>query len=137
MMSIRTDKRQWLIYQEEPVVDVVSAIEAFLVGIGAAFLKNHEDIAMRGIGHFGEMLAQTRLTHMNGMLGDLESTEMQKELVEHLLAISGYLAGDTRPDEALDDIHAALVWLDKRAKGAGVSGPGWYREIVRESTLGR
>ena len=136
-MSVRQDDKQWMIYQEEPVTDVVAAIETFLSGIGAAFLKNHEDIVMRAIGSFGESLTQTRLTHMNGQLGDLPSTEMQKELVSHLIAISGYLAGDDRPDEALDDIQAALVWLDKRSKAAGVVGPGWYREIVRESTLGR
>lgn len=138
-MSIRQDERQALIYQEEPVTGVVGAVEILCTALGAMILQGHHDQAVRAIGHFGESMSKTRLAHWAGQLKGLEPTEMQKELAQHLAAISAYVGNqDTeRPGEALDDIQMALIWLDKRARDAGVSGPGWYREIVRESTLGR
>jgi hypothetical protein len=135
---MRQDHRQWLIYQEEPVTNVVSILEAFLVGLGAQTLLRHPEQAMRAMGHFGARLAETRMAHWAGQLRGLEPTDGQREMVSHLRVIAQFLAGEgPRPDTELDEVHAALVWLDKRAKDAGVSGPGWYREIVRDSTLGR
>lgn len=136
-MTIREDDTQWLIYQEGPVSAVVEAVEVFLVALGAATIMDHSDVAVRAIGHFGERLAETRLAHMAGQLQGLDSTDTKKQLAFHLLAISAFLAGGDRPEVALEDMQAALVWVDKRAKDAGVVGPGWYREIIRESTLGR
>ena len=138
MSSIRLDERQWMIFDEESVTAVVGAVEALLVGLGAAALRDHADQQVRAIGAFGEKLAETRLAHWSGQLAGLEPSEVQKQLVAHLYAVSAYLVDEgERPETALDDIQAALVWIDKRAKGAGVVGDGWYREIVRESTLGR
>lgn len=139
-MTIREDEKQWLIYQEGQVTAVVEAVETMLVALGAASIMDHSDVALRAIGHFGERLAETRMARMAGQLGDLEASDIQKQLVQHLLDIAAFLAGGEeaeRPEMALDDIHAAVVWVDKRAKEAGVVGPGWYREIIRESTLGR
>ncbi len=137
-MSIRQDISQWLIYQEDIVPDVVGALEMFLMDVGAfAFLK-HPDEDMRAIGHAGARIAATRLAHWKGELRNLEATELQETLAEYLDDITAWLAHEgARPDEALDDIRAALVWIDKRAVAAGVVGDGWYREIVRESTIAR
>ncbi len=136
-MTIRADQKQWLIYQEEQVTGVVKAVETILIALGAATLMDHSDIAIRAIGNFGERLSETRIAHMAGQLQGLDSSDSEKQLVTHLLAISAFLAGGDRPEMALEDVHAALVWVDKRANEAGVVGPGWYREIIRESTLGR
>ena len=137
-MSIRQDERQKMIYQEEPVTGVVGAVEILLCAIGANVLLQHEDMEIRSIADFGESLAKTRLKHWAGQYDHLDPTEIQQELADHVTRIAGYLAGELdRPDEALDDIRMALIWLDRRARNAGVAGPGWYREIVRETTLGR
>ena len=131
--TIREDDAQWLIYQEGLVTAVVDVLEAFLVGLGARLLQGNPDVAMRAMGHFGESLSQTKLAHWRGDLRDLTPTDLQKRLVGHLDEILAWLADEKmdRPDVALDDIHSAIVWLDKRGKGAGVVGPGWYRELLR------
>ena len=142
-MTIREDERQWLIYQEKPVTQVVAAVEAFLMNVGAYLLMNHPDQAMRAIGHAGERISETRLEHWRGNLNRLEPTELQAQLVEYLDQVIEWMSQNPdgpevpRPDQALDEIQAALVWADKRGMAAGVVGEGWYREILRESTLGK
>ena len=137
-MSIRTDERQWLIYEEESVSAVVGGIQAFFCLMGAHMASKHEDIAVRAMANAAERIVETQMSHWLGKLKGLEPTEAQETVTRYLAEISAWMGGEgERPDEALDEIWAALVWLDGRAKAAGVTGPGWYREIVRETSVGR
>ena len=137
-MSLREDERQWLIYSEEPVSAVVGGVQAFFCLLGAGMALKHEDVAVRAMANAAERIVRTQLAHWTGELQGLEPTEAQAKVAEYLAEVSEWLDGKReRPDEALDEIWAALVWVDGRAKAAGVSGPGWYREIVRETSVGR
>lgn len=136
-MSIRKDNRQWLIYDEETVRAVEGAVEIFLMGLGASMLINSEDIALRATGHAGLRVSRTRHELWAGRRGGLAPSEIQIQLAGYLDMILAWMAGEgQRPDDALDEIHAAMVWLDKRARAAGVAGDGWYREAIRETQSG-
>ena len=141
-MTIRQDEQQWLIYQEQPVTGVVGAVEIILMILGAAPLVFHEDEEVRALGHAGAKIATTRLNHWKGELRGLEPTELQATLAGYINDVIDWLAQDEdnsmeRPDQALDELRAAIVWIDKRGRAAGVSGDGWYREILRESTIAK
>lgn len=131
-MSLRKDENQWLIYDEESVTAAVKGVQSFLMALGAEALKRHPDLVLRAFANFGERVTNTHVEFWNGGKSE-EPSEEQREVGRHLLEIYAWLSGEgERPDEALDQLHAAVVWTDKRAKAAGVSGPGWYRELVRD-----
>jgi len=134
-MTIRTDERQWLIYDEETVRAVQGAVEIFLMGLGGTILMAHEEIRMRAIGNVGIRVSETRLQVWEGTLKDTETTELRERLAGYVREIISWLGSQTdeKPEQALDEIHAAIVWLDRRANAAGVVGPGWYRDAIRES----
>lgn len=137
-MSLRTDLSQWLIYDEETVRTVEGALEIYLMAVGGTVFSNADDVVLRAMGHSGMRIATTRLELWLGKKKGLDPTELQEELAIIIQSVIAWRAGkEPRPDDALDEIHAVLVWLDKRTKAAGVNGPGWYREVVRESQSGR
>lgn len=132
MTTLRKDESQWLIYQEDAVTPAVAGVKSFLMALGASLLLEHPDIVMRAFGNYGAKLADTHLDLWFGKMNE-QPTEEQRQVAEHLKAIYGWLGGEEeRPDEALDELHAAVVWSDKRATAAGVTGGGWYRDIIKE-----
>lgn len=132
---LRKDENQWLIYDRDSVEAVVAAVKAFLMGLGAQTLLHHEDLEIRALGHAGLRMSATQLDAFAGNL-KVETSPERQEAAQVIGQLIGYLAGFNNLDPAaIDEIHAAIVWIDKRAKAAGVSGTGWYREIVREPDL--
>ena len=137
-MSLRKDTNQWMIYEEEAVRAATGAIEIYLMLVGGAVFTRKEDIALRAMGHIGMRIGTTRLELWEGKKRGLESNEVRQELAGYLRDIMAWQAGEAeRPDQALDELHAVMVWLDKRTNAAGVNGEGWYREVIRESQSGR
>jgi hypothetical protein len=129
LTPLRKDENQWLIYQEDSVRPITDGVKSLLMHFGAMMLMRHEDIAVRAVGHYGASLSDTHLDQWS----QEDATEEQQAVAQHLADIYAWLAEEgERPDQALDEFHAAVVWSDKRARAAGVKGPGWYREIVRE-----
>ena len=130
--SIRKDKRQWLIYQETPVREVVKGIEVFLMGLGATALINHPEIALRALANVGRNISDTRMAMWSGQMKGYEPSEDERQVASHLAELIVWMAGEgPKPETVLDDFHATGVWIDKRANAAGVIGEGWYREVIR------
>lgn len=130
--SLRKDENQWLIYQEDSVEPAVAGVKSLLMALGASMLLEHPDLAIRAFGNYGQRMTDTHLDLWLGRMTE-QPTDEQAVVGQHLADIYAWLAGEAeRPDAALDELHAAVVWSDKRANAAGVTGPGWYRDIVKE-----
>lgn len=131
MSGLRTDERQWLIYDEEVLGAVMRGLEAFALHLAGGPLTRHRVGAVRAIGHFMRKVSDARLREME------KNGSAQEVVVEHIRRIFIWLgqeqnSGLALPEpEGLDEIHAAVVRLDSRAKSAGVVGPGVHRLAVR------
>ena len=128
-MSLRTDDRQWLIHDDEPLGAVMRGVEAWALAIAANLLKNHKTEQLRGIGNFMGRVADSRLSGMKRNGG------AQEVVADWILLISKWAAEKSllTPEvaRALDEIHASVYRLDSRARSAGVVGPGVHRQAVR------
>ena len=67
-MTIRTDDRQWLIYDEPTVRAVEGALEMFLMALGAATIMGSEDLVLRAMGHSGDRISNTRIELWAGIV---------------------------------------------------------------------
>ena len=130
-MTLRKDTNQWLIYDESSVTAAVRGLETMALMLVAPALVNHPDIELRALGNVAERVADARIRYMLGLMEHSPSTDDERVVAAHVVRILGYLNGDPKPTESLDDIWASVVWLDSQVQGAGVDGPGWYREVVR------
>ncbi len=129
-MSLRTDDRQWLIYETDGEVGgLVRGVEVMaLVMAGKVFARHRVD-GIRGIGHFMLRIANARMREMKKNGG------AQEAVMDHLEKILKVAVGGSpwTPDaeRALDELYALTVYTDTRAKDAGIVGPGTIREAVR------
>jgi hypothetical protein len=131
-MTLRKDENQWLVYQQDSVEPAIAGVKSFLMALGAQVLLDNPDLVLRAFGHYGQRLTNTHLDLWIGRMTEQPSEE-QAVVGQYLTEIYAWLAGEgERPDEALDELHAAVVWSDKRARAAGVTGEGWYRDLVKE-----
>lgn len=131
-MKLRTDERQWLIYDEPAVVAASRALELICLTVAGQWLAEHEDISLRGLGNLALKIADTRTRYGFGFMKNSTPTDEEQAATAHALEIIGYLAGDRdRPVVAEDELHAAAVWLNTRLKEAGVDGDGWYRHLAK------
>lgn len=128
-MSLRTDERSWMIYDEESIGAVVRMMEAYAMSVTGQKLRRRPEIQLRAM---GEMMI--RLGEQRGWEASREDG-VNKEAMEHFSIIGAYLAGQTvdpvRLTTALDEIHAAVFRLDQKARSAGMQGPGRIKELVR------
>lgn len=129
MNGLRTDERQWLIYDDESLGAVMRGLEAWSLAVAGNLLKADQTDELRGMGNFMDRVAGARLSEMKANGG------AQEVVADWMLLISKYAAGKTplTPDiqRALDELHAAVYRLDSRANGAGLTGPGVHRLAVR------
>ena len=127
--SLRTDERQWLIYDDESLGAVMRGLEAWALKIAAQLLMPNRVDGLRGVGHFMDRVADARLRHMKKNGG------AQEVVADWILLISRWAAGKSleTPEvtRALDEIYAATTRLDSRAMSAGIVGPGTHRIAVR------
>lgn len=124
-MTLRQDEAQWLIYQEDSVVPAVRAVEVLAMMIAGPVLAAHPEISMRALGNVMLRFGEHRSLHMLNSGNDLERTAG-----EHLAVILGELAGATRADDARDELHAAMYWLDSTLKNAGIGTGSWMAQAA-------
>jgi hypothetical protein len=116
------------------------------------------DLALRGLGTLGGRVGMSRLAWMTGTAPDgtkradkagtpeAEAVgEAMRRVLEWLL-IWDPTNSDLPPDLAppsvprpivrldLDELHAAAIYLDRRARAQGTTGPGARRRMVRTTT---
>lgn len=129
--SLRTDDRQWLIYETGggETGALIRGIEAMALQMAGRTIAKHPVAGIRGIGNFMLRVADARLREM------LRKDGAEAVVVKQLSLIMRWLARKTpwSPDveRSLDEIYALVVHVDSRAMGAGIVGPGTIREAVR------
>jgi len=125
-MSLRTDIRSWLIYDEDSIGAVFRALEtAALAGTGHR-LASHEAIEVRAVGNVMKRIAATRIRTAKKEGG------VRWEAMEKMTKLMMYAFGQAPPNaEALDELHATVFRIDQRLNSSGSVGPGVHREGVR------
>ena len=132
MNYIRTDSRQWLIHEEENVTVGIKAIEIMALTVTGELLSKNEDVEMRAVGNLMMRWADARQrAMMNGMDGE-DSTHLEKSAMVLLTDILDWMGGQgEKPEDALEQLHSVAFSFDSTLSGAGITGPGWYRELAR------
>lgn len=129
--GLRSDVRQWTIYDDEALGALMRGLEAYALHICGGPLTRHRHIAVRMIGTLMRRVASHRIEEMKTNDG------AQRVVIGHLEKIFTWIAAGQsgrlapEPTEALDEIYAAAFRLDSRARSAGVRGPGVHRVAVR------
>lgn len=131
-MSLRTDERQWLIYDDEVLGAYMRGLEAWALKVFSERLKQVGPDRLRplnGIATFAGRVADQRITEMKRNGG------AQEAVADWVLLVSKWAAGKTplTPDvqRGLDEFHSVATRIDSRVMGAGVHGPGVHRIAVR------
>lgn len=125
-MSLRTDERSWLIYDDESVGAFVRALEAYALSVVGQRLSRRPEVQLRAVGNLMMRIGEQRGWEM------MKNDGAQREAVELLSRMAAHVAGLNVDDlQMLEDVHALAVWIDRRARNAGMAGPGVVREAVR------
>ena len=66
MVTLRTDLRQWLIYDDESAYATADALDALAYRFTGAALSQHEDIELRAVGSFMLKVAEVREKQLSG-----------------------------------------------------------------------
>lgn len=132
MSGLRTDERQFLIYDEEVLGAYIRGLEAWaLMVFGNRLRQTGPDRyrALNGIAAFAEKIANQRITEMKRNGG------AQEAVADWVLIVSKWAAGKTpfTPDiqRGIDEFHSISTRIDSRVNGAGILGPGVHRQAVR------
>lgn len=126
MSELRNDQRQWLIYEEEPVSAAMEAVEVLALEITGGLLRSAPDIEMRAVANVMLKWADARRRALSS------GSESQQAAIAYAMELFSYIDGvDERPDEALDQMHAAVYGFDQKLNAAGITGDGWYRTLAR------
>jgi hypothetical protein len=125
--GLRSDPRQWLIYDEETQGALVRGLETMALQMVGQTLRRNKDMKVRAIGNVMLNVADARLRDAAREPGSIRDT-----VIKHLARIMGWLSGRASyPAIQLDEVHAALYQLDHRMRSAGISGPGHIRDLAR------
>lgn len=129
-MKLRKDERQWLIYQEEAVVPAIRALEVLALLVAGPVLARHPLIEMRALGNMMLRLGTVREEWMLGLTSKPVSDE-EVAAGRHIATILGEMSGVTNADDARDELHAAVFWLDSFLRQSGIKGDGWTKDLAR------
>jgi len=130
--SLRTDLRQWLIYDDEAAYATADAIDTLAYRLAGSMLARHQDIEMRAIGNYLLRVADARERRMLGEMEGHESTEIEQAAIHHVGVILKWLGeGGDRPEESLDELHAVVFAIDSKVQSAGATGPSPMAGLVR------
>ena len=128
-MSLRTDERSWLIYDEEVIGAAVRMMEAYALGVTGQKLARSEDVRIRAVGNMMNRLGQTRGAEC------IRNGGVQGEAAVAFVMLGSHLAGmphdEVKCAVALDELHAIVFRLDQKAKSTGTKGPGAVRQALR------
>lgn len=135
MQALRHDPRQWLIHQRGPVEAVVRALEVMALGMAGRQLAKHPHQSVRAVGNLMLRLASARAGCALGLSKGVDTSEDRRTAMQWAVQVSNWaMSPDPRtepPVQALDELHAAAFQLDSRLNSAGLSGPGWVRDLGR------
>lgn len=123
--DLRDDPRQWLIYTEEPVTAAMMSVEVLALQMAGQLLKDAPDIELRAVGNVMLKWADARERSLS------DGGMFQSAALDYVHEVFEYLGGGQRPDEALDQLHAAVFGFDKTLNSAGIQGDGWAQELAR------
>lgn len=127
--GLRTDERQWLIYDDESIGALTRGLEAWALAIASNLLEENRIAGLRGIGSLMSRIADQRLVTMKRNGG------AQEVVADWILLVSAAAAGKTPwtpdVDMAIDELHAVGYRLDSRGSSAGILGPGVHRAAIR------
>ena len=128
-MSLRTDERSWLIYDEESIGAVTRGLEAYAMSVTGQKLARHPDKRIRAIGNMMIRLGEQRGHEM------LKNDGSQREAIEAFALMGSHLAGvphdEVKCAVALNELHATVFRLDQKGQIAGTRGPGTVRKALR------
>jgi len=128
--GLRSDPRQWLIYDEETQGAMMRGLEIMALQMVGQTLKRNPEAKVRAIGHVMLNVADARLRDAAREPGSIRDT-----VIKHLARIMGWLSRrgpiDVDTAVALDEVHAVLYQLDHRFRSAGIRGGGRLRDLVR------
>jgi len=128
MSTLRTDSRQWLIYQEDNVVAGMSAVEVIALTVTGTLLANRPEVEMRAIGNIMTRWADARQRTMT----DEEASDLEQAAIADATDILDWMGGQgDEPDAALSELHAVAFAFDQKLQAAGITGEGWYRTLAR------
>lgn len=131
-MSLNTDERQWLIYDDEVLGAYMRGLETWALMVLSSKLRNtgpDRHRALNGIGSFAAKVANQRINEMKRNGG------AQEAVADWILLVSKWAAGKSPYtvdiQRGLDEFHAVSSRIDSRVNGAGILGPGVHRQAVR------
>lgn len=128
-MSLRTDERSWIIFDEESIGAVVRMMEAYALSVTGQKLRRHQDQQVRAM---GEMMV--RMGEHRGWEA-VNAGGLREEAAQHFALLGAHVSGlqhdETRCKKALDELHAVVFRLDQKMKVAGSKGPGALQTLVR------
>lgn len=128
MSTLRTNERQWLIDTEDPVVAAMEAMEVMALTITGKLLAENGHVEIRAIGNVMMRWADARQRVLDGE----DATDAEQAAIESATEILDWMGGQGEcPEGALDQFHAVAFTFDSKLQAAGISGPGWYRELAR------
>ncbi len=140
-MALRTDDRQWLIYDPHTVDMVFKALEASALVMFGAWMQQKAatlpaEIASN-VGRIGVVLSKigdARQQIQAGLAPNMvpdELVEAQRGLNEFMLFLDkGDSAAWERLVASLDEIAAAMAYLDERTTDTGTNHPRWNSRLV-------
>lgn len=125
--GLRSDERQWLIYDDESVGALGRGLEVMAMSMTGQMLAKHQLKPIRAMGNFMLRIAESRAAEM------MRNDGAQRVMIEHLSKVMTFLAGHSAhiPELEIDELWAVTFHADRRAKAAGIQGPGAHRLIVR------
>lgn len=114
---MRTDETQWLIHDEPSVTAAVRAVETVALRVAAGTLTRSRHITLRAVGNVMLKIADLR----KGYSGHHYADAIMKTL----------MVGPNEYEDALDEVHAAVFWLDSQLNKMGTSGNHWSQRLAR------
>ena len=140
-MALRADDRQWLIYEPHTVDMVFKALEASALVLFGAWMQRRAatlpaEIASN-VGKIGVVLSKIGEARQQIQAGlspnevPDELVEAQRGLNEFMLYLDNGVSADWgRLVSSLDEIAAAMTYLDERTSGTGTNHPRWNSRLV-------
>lgn len=117
---------QWLIYGDEELEGVVRALETEALAVLGEYLIRTGDFDRKRIGGILVKIANSRRQINLG-----HTPQEEKDGTRHMMEAVIRMLNVPDDAEAVDKVHAALSYIDRRIGDAGTTGPGFIREIVR------
>lgn len=142
-MALRTDGRQWLIYQPDTVEAVFKALQASALVMYGAWLQQRAatlPAALSGnVGQIGAVLGKVGDARQQIQAG-LAPNDVPDELVAAQRGWDTFVRWLHNPSnndvdmvaQAVDEIAGAVTYMDQRTLDTGTNHPRWNSRLVSD-----